>query len=83
MVAEATPEPFRQYALVHGRGFCDPGKRDRVETALEVPFHNPGGGVFLPHCLEAVVNRVRPPAFGPKALGVTIGLGFGDWLQRR
>jgi hypothetical protein len=82
LVDDPTAQPFRQDALVHGRVLFDPRQRDRVEKALDVPFQDSRGGVFLPHCLKALLDRIRAPALGPKPLGVGVGLGFGNWLQR-
>src|SRR6266511_2543627 len=58
-----------------------PRESDMVEKALDVPFQDPGGGIFLTQHLEALLNGIRTPALGPKPVGVAIRQGLGDWLQ--
>jgi hypothetical protein len=82
MVDEATAEPFRQDSLVHGDVFFYPGKSDVVEKALDVPFQDPAGRAFLAQYFEALVDGIRTPSLGPKSVGITIRLSFGNRLQR-
>src|SRR5690606_13449093 len=74
-------QPLCQTACIHRDVCCHPFVTDVIEAAFDVCVEHPLWRMLSIQGITNLNDGVRSGATGPKAVGVKVGSGFGDWLQ--